>query len=157
MLDSDFKEGRAFRERNGRPAEIELPTESPDTVWNAFSTLYGADPKMKYLKISQIQDVVILADKYQMTDRFTFAGVYWLRQGQSPSSESTWRLMTAAYLLKMPRYFFHFSGLLVAKKDLSLTKFAFQTHDRMLGLKLCCKMSPVPLSQPPILIEAVHG
>ncbi|RSL86898.1 hypothetical protein CEP51_002562 [Fusarium floridanum] len=32
MLESDFKEGRALRERNGSPAEIELPAESPEAV-----------------------------------------------------------------------------------------------------------------------------
>ncbi|KAI8717265.1 BTB domain-containing protein [Fusarium sp. LHS14.1] len=32
MLESDFKEGKALRERDGRPAEIELPTESPEAV-----------------------------------------------------------------------------------------------------------------------------
>ncbi|RTE81069.1 hypothetical protein BHE90_004426 [Fusarium euwallaceae] len=32
MLNSNFKEGEAFRERNGAPAEIELPEDSADTV-----------------------------------------------------------------------------------------------------------------------------
>ncbi|KAL2683200.1 hypothetical protein Neosp_007668 [[Neocosmospora] mangrovei] len=32
MLNSDFREGKAFRERNGAPAEIKLPEDSPDTV-----------------------------------------------------------------------------------------------------------------------------
>lgn len=79
MLESDFKEGRALRERNDRPAEIELPTDSPDTVWNAFSVLYAADPKTRYLKTQQTQDIVFMAEKYQMVDRFTFAGAHWLR------------------------------------------------------------------------------
>ncbi|KAI8670065.1 hypothetical protein LRP88_01495 [Fusarium phalaenopsidis] len=32
MLNSDFKEGKAFRERNDTPTEIKLPEDSPDTV-----------------------------------------------------------------------------------------------------------------------------
>ncbi|KAI8666003.1 BTB domain-containing protein [Fusarium keratoplasticum] len=32
MLNSDFEEGKAFRERNGAPAEIKLPDDSPETV-----------------------------------------------------------------------------------------------------------------------------
>ncbi|KAM6514661.1 hypothetical protein FSOLCH5_008901 [Fusarium solani] len=32
MLNSDFEEGKAFRERNGAPAEIKLPDDSPETA-----------------------------------------------------------------------------------------------------------------------------
>ncbi|RSL86897.1 hypothetical protein CEP51_002561 [Fusarium floridanum] len=92
---------------------------------------------MRFLKVHQIQDVAVLVDKYQMADRFTFAGGYWLRQGQTLTTGSIWGLMTAAYLLKLPRTLYYYSNLLVAKKEVTLTKYAFQMPDRMLGLKFC--------------------
>ncbi|RSL59425.1 hypothetical protein CEP53_005825 [Fusarium sp. AF-6] len=84
---------------------------------------------MRFLKVHQIQDIAVLVDKYRMADRFTFAGSHWLRQGQTLTTGSIWGLMTVAYLLKMPRTFYYYSNLLVTKKEVPLTKYAFQMPD----------------------------
>ncbi|EEU36468.1 uncharacterized protein NECHADRAFT_81245 [Fusarium vanettenii 77-13-4] len=104
-----------------------------------LNVLYGADPSMKLFTPAQIQDIAILADKYQMVDRFSFAEAFWLKPppvDKRIDFEATWRLMTAAYFLKSHRRLVQLSNVFVTHRQVSLVKFASQMSNWTLGLKL---------------------
>ncbi|KAL2677288.1 hypothetical protein Neosp_011057, partial [[Neocosmospora] mangrovei] len=66
MLTSNLEEGKTFREIKGAPAEIKLPDDYPEMVYNAFSALYGGDEMASRLSPDQVYDVAVLANKYCM-------------------------------------------------------------------------------------------
>ncbi|KAM0433359.1 hypothetical protein ACHAPT_004236 [Fusarium lateritium] len=137
MFQFNFKEGKALRERNDSPVEIELPDDSAEAVWNAFSILYGADPTMKGLTPKQILGVASVADKYRMVDRFSFAVALWVRPNQATEPQATWGLMLAAYMLKYPPGLLFYSKKFIANKSLSLVQYTSKMSDWTLGLKFC--------------------
>ncbi|KAF4979602.1 hypothetical protein FZEAL_4231 [Fusarium zealandicum] len=123
MLDSNMKEGLALslRANNAPPTEIELPADSALIVWLAYRFLYCSHPVLENISTVQMRDVAILANKYQMTERFRFPGKFWLqvpRKYKTPETRirGLWRLLVTAYWLHLEDDFFKVSIQIVQLK-----------------------------------------
>ncbi|KAJ3530269.1 hypothetical protein NM208_g9402 [Fusarium decemcellulare] len=145
MIHSGFKEGETFRQSDGAFIEIELPSDNAATFFNAFRALYCPDPT-RQLSPKEVQQVAILADKYDMAGHFVYAASFWLVQQGTANKwtiEQLWQLFTASYWLKCPLGFIHFSKKLVFKKSVPLVKYVSGMPDKALGFKLCLAIESI--------------
>lgn len=84
-----------------------------------------------------------MAKKYECIDRIFYASEFWMRNYVNDNSERNkfrWTLLVAAYLLNNARWFRNISNLLITESDESLLRFADIYQDRLLSLKLACKL-----------------
>ncbi|RTE81066.1 hypothetical protein BHE90_004425 [Fusarium euwallaceae] len=84
----------------------------------------------------KIYHIAVLADKYQMVERFAMVMPYFFR-ARTMEPVAAWRMMVAAYLLKSENGFGYFSSGFIGNKVVSLLKYASLISDRVLALKLC--------------------
>ncbi|KAM0247788.1 hypothetical protein ACHAP5_003796 [Fusarium lateritium] len=139
MLDPSIFEGPALLDAaEGALVEIILPDDDSRTMLRILRCLYGADP-CGQPSAAEVKDIAILADKYNVTERLKYFGLYWL---QVPVYKNThlflaeaWDVLVAAYLLKADSTFFYTSQAIMRSEG-SLLKYAKSTYDRELGLKL---------------------
>ncbi|KAM0201833.1 hypothetical protein ACHAPA_010980 [Fusarium lateritium] len=139
MLDSCTMEGNVLRNGvEGSPVLIIFPEDDSQAMLRILRCLYGADP-CGQPSAAEVKDIAILADKYNVTERLKYFGLYWL---QVPVYKNThlflaeaWDVLVAAYLLKADSTFFYTSQAIMRSEG-SLLKYAKSTYDRELGLKL---------------------
>ncbi|KAF5600798.1 hypothetical protein FPANT_2027 [Fusarium pseudoanthophilum] len=140
MLTLPMLEGEAVRSFDGtEPVAIELPAEQPGAMIIALRALYGSDPECLSAEPRDIRDVSVLADKYDMVARFRPVAAIWLgfpaATTTQPNHQAAWDLLVAAYLFRMDREFFQISQFFI-RTDVPVLKYALETHDEHLGLKL---------------------
>lgn len=143
MFGPNFEEGH--RLRSTQPEDSEMVLELPDDNAQAFSdtirVLYGADPVTVDFEPAEIQKITIVVDKYDMIPRFTFASAYWFaKYPWTDDPEETWQLTTAAYWMQNPDAFFNYSKKLIRHMQSSHLSFVDDMPDKVLGLRLCCKL-----------------
>ncbi|KAF9765619.1 hypothetical protein IL306_002086 [Fusarium sp. DS 682] len=144
MFGPNFEEGHRLRSRQPGDPEmvLELPDDDEIAFDNAILVLYGADPSTKDFDPDDIQRLAILADKYDMVSRFTFASAYWFaKYAWADDPEEIWQLTIAAYWLQNSEAFFTFSKKLIKQLQASHLGHVAGMHDKVLGLRLCCKSS----------------
>ncbi|KAH7235173.1 hypothetical protein FSOLCH5_008904 [Fusarium solani] len=120
---------------DGVQGTMELPDDNALALLHALKILYGADPVMGQLTTKEIQEVAVLVDKYRMAPRFQFIGTFWMRS-VPVDNEECWHLMTAAFWLRLRCSFFEMSKELARARDHMLFKYANETPDKVLGLRL---------------------
>lgn len=145
MLGPNFKEGTLLRESRG-PTEIVLPDDNAEALWNVYSTLYGAHPRVRDLGPDEIYDVSILAQKYDLADRLALACGAWFQRADDAyyDSESSFKLLVAAYWLGCESGFAYVSRFLVREAGETIYRQAMESTDQVLGLKLCCEYPNYP-------------
>ncbi|RSL59424.1 hypothetical protein CEP53_005824 [Fusarium sp. AF-6] len=139
MLGPNFKEGIALRENEG-PTEIVLPEDNAKALYNAYSTLYGANPRVNKLGPDEIYDIAILAQKYDLIDRLALACEAWFAHTEANtygSTEKDWKMLLASYWLRSELGFKNTSIMLIEAHGKSLYKHGMETPDQVLGLRLC--------------------
>ncbi|EKJ74480.1 hypothetical protein FPSE_05230 [Fusarium pseudograminearum CS3096] len=78
MLDGPMSEGEALRNKPpNSPITISLPEDNPVAMRRLLRILYGAGGLD--LTFKELYDVIILTDKYDMTDRLKHFGLGWVR------------------------------------------------------------------------------
>ncbi|KAM0444064.1 hypothetical protein ACHAQK_002816 [Fusarium lateritium] len=140
MFGPSFEEGNRLRSMQHEDSEmvLELPDDDAQAFYNTIRALYGADPSAKNYETVEIQKVAIVADKYDMASRFTFATSYWFaKYAWTDDPEETWHLATAAFWFKNSDAFFNFSKKLVKKLQESHLGYIVGMPDKVLGLRLC--------------------
>ncbi|KAJ4314282.1 hypothetical protein N0V84_008985 [Fusarium piperis] len=120
---------------DGVQGMMNLPDDNALALLHALKILYGADPVMGQLTTKEIQEVAVLVDKYRMAPRFQFIGTFWMRSVPA-DNEECWHLMTAAFWLRLRCSFFEMSKELARGRDPTLFKYANETPDKVLGLRL---------------------
>lgn len=135
MISSDL-----IKTPDGVQGTMELPEDNALALLHALKILYGADPVMGQLTTKEIQEVAVLVDKYRMAPRFQFIGTFWMRS-IPVDNEECWHLMTAAFWLRLRCSFFEMSKELARARDHMLFKYANETPDQVLGLRLGSKLS----------------
>jgi hypothetical protein len=146
MFGPSFEEGNRLRSMQHQDSEmvLELPDDDAQAFYNTIRALYGADPSAKNYETVEIQKVAIVADKYDMAPRFTFAVAYWFaKYALTDDPEETWHLTTAAFWFKDSDAFYNFSKKLVKQLQESHLGYIAGMPDKVLGLRLCCKLHPV--------------
>ncbi|KAM0315124.1 hypothetical protein ACHAPQ_011660, partial [Fusarium lateritium] len=106
-------EGNVLRNGvEGSPVLIIFPEDDSQAMLRILRCLYGADP-CGQPSAAEVKDIAILADKYNVTERLKYFGLYWL---QVPVYKNThlflaeaWDVLVAAYLLKADSTFFYTS------------------------------------------------
>ncbi|RSL86896.1 hypothetical protein CEP51_002560 [Fusarium floridanum] len=139
MLGPNFKEGTALRENEG-PTEIVLPEDNAKALYNAYSTLYGANPRVNNLGPEEIYDIAILAQKYDLIDRLALACEAWFGNANKRTygtPEKDWKMLLASYWLRNELGFKNTSRMLVKLSYRPLYKHGMETSDQVLGLRLC--------------------
>ncbi|KAL5605221.1 hypothetical protein FOVSG1_005368 [Fusarium oxysporum f. sp. vasinfectum] len=135
MLNLKFSEGIKLHESNELPVDIKLPEDGGLATAQALKTIYGSDPSMLFLDPDEIQKVSILADKYDMSPRFSMAATGWMNCEPANLGQA-WKLMTASYWLNLEDSFRTMSEHVVVKMNhAQIFRLAQQTHDVGLGLK----------------------
>ncbi|KAF5560604.1 hypothetical protein FPHYL_6572 [Fusarium phyllophilum] len=140
MFGPNFEEGDRLRSRQPGDPEmvLELPDDDPLAFDNTILVLYGSNPSTQDCDPKDIQKISILADKYDLVSRFTFASVYWFaKYAWADDPEETWQLTTAAYWMQNPDAFFTFSKKLVKQLQPSHLSYVAGMPDKELGLRLC--------------------
>ncbi|KAI8717267.1 hypothetical protein NCS52_00801900 [Fusarium sp. LHS14.1] len=127
---------------DGLQGTMELPDDNALALLHALKILYGADPVMGQLTTKEIQEVAVLVDKYRMAPRFQFIGTFWMRSIPVDNGEC-WHLMTAAFWLRLRCSFFEMSKELARACGPSLFKYANETPDKVLGLRLGRPDNPI--------------
>ncbi|KAL5605222.1 hypothetical protein FOVSG1_005369 [Fusarium oxysporum f. sp. vasinfectum] len=150
MLALPMLEGEAARSFDGtEPVAIELPAEQPGAMMIALRALYGSDPECLTAEPRDIRDVSVLADKYDMVQRFRPMAAVWLgypaATTSQPDHQAAWDLLVAAYLFRMEKEFFEISKLFI-RNDAPVLKYALGTPDEHLGLKLGMAIESVRLA-----------
>lgn len=143
MFGPNFEEGERLRSRQPGDPEmvLELPDDDPLAFDNTILALYGSNPSTQDCDPEDIQKISILADKYDLVSRFTFASVYWFaKHAWADDPEETWQLTTAAYWMQNPDAFFTFSKKLVKQLQPSHLSYVAGMPDKELGLRLCCEL-----------------
>ncbi|KAM0433358.1 hypothetical protein ACHAPT_004235 [Fusarium lateritium] len=146
MLGPNFREGALLREGQG-PVEIALPEDNAEAVWNAYSALYGANPRAYRIKPDEVYDIAILAQKYDLIERLSLACERWFldsEDGSFGSIDEDWKMLLAAYWLGSDFAFGKISQRLIEGREGSFYKYGMKTPDPVLGLKLCRKWSSYP-------------
>ncbi|KIL88763.1 hypothetical protein FAVG1_08011 [Fusarium avenaceum] len=128
MLNSSMSEGEAFRNRDGEsPIEVLLPKDHARAMFLLLECLYGAYPRSQPSAV-EIKNIAILADKYDMTERLTYFGAYWLRVPVNTKPKiflaDAWDILVAAYLLKSGTAFFNTSKAIIGNSSESLLIYA---------------------------------
>jgi hypothetical protein len=143
MFGPSFEEGNRLRSMQNEDSEmvLELPDDDAQAFYNTIRALYGGDPSAENYETVDIQKVAIVADKYDMSSRFTFATAYWFtKYAWTDDPEETWHLTTAAFWFKDSDAFFSFSKKLVKQEQESHLGYIAGMPDKVLGLRLCCKL-----------------
>ncbi|KAM0258976.1 hypothetical protein ACHAPA_010979 [Fusarium lateritium] len=159
MFGPSFEEGNRLRSMQHEDSEmvLELPDDDAQAFYNTIRALYGADPSAKNYETVEIQKVAIVADKYDMASRFTFATSYWFaKYAWTDDPEETWHLATAAFWFKNSDAFFNFSKKLVKQLQESHLGYIVGMPDKVLGLRLCPRprsstKGPLDLDDDPLL------
>nr|RBQ94974.1 hypothetical protein FVER53263_10217 [Fusarium verticillioides] len=159
MFGPNFEEGERLRNRQTGDPEmvLELPDDDPLAFDNTILALYGSNPSTQDCDPEDIQKISILADKYDLVSRFTFASVYWFaKYAWADDPEETWQLTTAAYWMQNPDAFFTFSKKLVKQLQPSHLSYVAGIPDKELGLRLCSRprsstKGPLDLDDDPLL------
>ncbi|KAM0343389.1 hypothetical protein ACHAPU_008569 [Fusarium lateritium] len=140
MFGPSFEEGNRLRTMQPGDCDmvLELPDDDAQAFYNTIRALYGADPSAKHYDTAEIQKISIIADKYDMISRFTFASAYWFTKYiWADDPEETWQLTTAAYWIKNSDAFYNFSRKLVKQFQESHLGYVADMPDKVLGLRLC--------------------
>ncbi|KAF5677032.1 tetratricopeptide repeat 15 [Fusarium heterosporum] len=140
MFGPSFEEGNRLRTMQPGDCDmvLELPDDDAQAFYNTIRALYGADPSAKHYDTAEIQKISIIADKYDMIARFTFASAYWFaKYTWADDPEETWQLTTAAYWIKNSDAFYNFSRKLVKQFQESHLEYVAGMPDEVLGLRLC--------------------
>lgn len=141
MLGPSFKEGTLLRESQG-PTEIFLPEDNAEALWNIYSTLYGAHPRVNHLKPAELYNISIVAHKYDLVSRLSPICELWFEDTNEElfgSVKIAWKMMMAAYWLDNEFGFGNLSQTLIKAKVESFYRHGMETSDQVLGLKICCK------------------
>ncbi|KAF5022495.1 hypothetical protein F66182_5467 [Fusarium sp. NRRL 66182] len=113
---------------------------------NASQVLYGgADNNTCHIHRNEIRDAAILADRYEINQRFMFASLYGLRPFPADShvtTERAWDHLAAACMLKLHEPLLEISKMLIKCKE-SLLSFALTLPDSALGLRLAQTDTPI--------------
>ncbi|KAF4343911.1 hypothetical protein FBEOM_2146 [Fusarium beomiforme] len=101
MLDAPMKEGEALASKSDdTPIEIILPADKEIPMWQLLYTLYGSDPRAKTFSISEVKEIAILAEKYNMVERLEVFGSFWLltagKLRLSEINENGWNCLIVA-------------------------------------------------------------
>lgn len=121
--------------------EIHLVEDNADAFKIFCSLIYGQQlPEYDYITVSQIFELALLAAKYQCQDRLFYGTEYFFPRVRSSwlSSEETWKLYAAAYLLNRPGDFQKYANELISSHKGSFVPFAELIPDVPLAAKLCC-------------------
>ncbi|EWY85477.1 hypothetical protein FOYG_12630 [Fusarium oxysporum NRRL 32931] len=143
MLVLPILEGEAVRSFDGtEPVAIELPAEQPGAIIIALRALYGSDPECLTAEPRDIRDVSVLADKYDMVQRFRPMAAIWLGYPAATTSQPDHQ---AAYLFRIEKEFFEISRFFI-RNDALVVKYALGTPDEHLGPKLGMAIESVRLA-----------
>ncbi|KAM0234509.1 hypothetical protein ACHAPO_006399 [Fusarium lateritium] len=140
MLDGPMREGEAFRNRpHNSPITISLPVDNALAMRRLLRILYGADDMD--LDFEAVYDVLVLADKYDMTKRLKTFGFGWVRldiDDDHPFDvdiRDYWEKLVIAHMLGDSMAFFQISCR-VSQSTKALLDWALDLPDQLLGLKL---------------------
>ncbi|RKK13903.1 hypothetical protein BFJ65_g13116 [Fusarium oxysporum f. sp. cepae] len=143
MLALPMLEGEVVRSFDGtEPVAIELPAEQPGAMIIALRALYGSDPECLTAEPRDIRAVSVLADKYDMVQRFRTMAAIWLGYPAATTSQPDHQ---AAYLFRIEKEFFEISRFFI-RNDAPVLKYALGTPDEHLGPKLGMAIESVRLA-----------
>ncbi|RGP70868.1 hypothetical protein FLONG3_7324 [Fusarium longipes] len=135
MLDAPRSGEKALRNiSSGSQVTIALPDDQPAAMERLLKILYGADHMR--LDFFQVYTIILLADKYGMTDRLDYFSESWMREKMKNDDEHNWwHALVIAYMCNNQEYFAEVSGKLSKRKG-SMAMWALTTPDRELSFKL---------------------
>ncbi|GKU04187.1 hypothetical protein FLAG1_06801 [Fusarium langsethiae] len=140
MFDSPMSEGEALRNKSpDSPITISLPEDRGEAMTRLLRILYGADDVE--LGFKAFYNVIILADKYGMTERLKHFGSSWVRMDTDDNnsdlmySQDCWEKLVISYILNDNSAFFKISFRLYTLARCVINQ-ALELPDKMLGLKL---------------------
>ncbi|CEF78970.1 hypothetical protein FGSG_04048 [Fusarium graminearum PH-1] len=147
MLDGPMSEGEALRNKPpDSPIIISLPEDSPVAMIRLLRILYGAndfDPTFE-----AFYDVIILADKYAMTERLKHFGFGWVRVYPLDKEviddyyRGCWEKLVTSYILNDNTAFFHVSSCLSNSAGV-LVDWATELPNEVLGLRLALAIGEI--------------
>lgn len=123
--------------------EVHLVDDNADAFKIFCSLAYGRWlPEYYYITASHLFDLALLVVKYKCRDRLFYGiGDYFLcLSSANLSSEDTWKVYAAAYLLKRSFEFQEYGYELIANHKGSYLPFAKLIPGAFLGARLCCKL-----------------